>query len=212
MTDAAPVFSSANRLSTTCPTVRATRRGVRLQSPYGLPSTHPASTPLQSYPGIPKANSTASYLRLCLCNADVNLTPPDLCGSPAPSTAAYDAPAFQIQDGSHIRPAFAGHDEHDVADPSLILPPAIEATIQDIWGTGGGGASNPRRPVRAFESMHSHQSAHADLRRPLWLEISNGGGENRMGASTDGWSPTRRSLRSKQRSPAWGSHCCPRKR
>lgn len=54
MTDAAPVVSSANRLSTTCPTVRATRRGVRLQSPYGLPSTHPASTPLQSYPGIPK--------------------------------------------------------------------------------------------------------------------------------------------------------------
>ncbi|SOE80584.1 LysR substrate binding domain-containing protein [Caballeronia arationis] len=120
MTDAAPVFSSANRLSTTCPTVRATRRGVRLQSPYGLPSTHPASTPLQSYPGIPKANSTASYLRLCLCNADVNLTPPDLCGSPAPSTLGNlqckhvrACVAHEFKRVLRTRHGFVGHDGHD---------------------------------------------------------------------------------------------------
>ena len=46
MADAAPVVSSANRLSITAQTVRVMRRWVRLQSPYGLPSTHPASSPL----------------------------------------------------------------------------------------------------------------------------------------------------------------------
>ena len=61
MADAAPVVSSANRLSITAQTVRVMRRWVRLQSPYGLPSTHPASSPLRRYPGIPKANSTASH-------------------------------------------------------------------------------------------------------------------------------------------------------
>ncbi|CAE6822994.1 hypothetical protein R69749_08458 [Paraburkholderia domus] len=52
MADAAPVVSSANRLSITAQTVRVMRRRVRLQSPYGLPSTHPASTPfhLLQYP------------------------------------------------------------------------------------------------------------------------------------------------------------------
>jgi hypothetical protein len=59
MADAAPVVSSANRLSITAQTVRVMRRRVRLQSPYGLPSTHPAQL-LSIYSSIPRTTCPSS--------------------------------------------------------------------------------------------------------------------------------------------------------
>lgn len=105
MADAAPVVSSANRLSITAQTVRVMRRWVRLQSPYGLPSTHPASSPLLVVTLVPQGKQH----RTSSC-AYAHATPPStwrrqICADPQHHRQQWDAVQLMLSVNAENLPA-----------------------------------------------------------------------------------------------------------
>jgi hypothetical protein len=124
-------------------------------------------------PASPKANSTASYLRLCLCNAAVNLTPPDLCGSPAPSTGA---------DGAFMAIYGQAHQGVVASDPGCIKSEALSKSVgkcddslqcrrpAENCRNAREGPMSAARQTTCFSSSGSPRDCHAPTsirRRPV---------------------------------------------